>query len=429
VLLVGAALLYVYFRMTPDAGTAGLAAAAVFGTAQGLGYVATRIVLEDQVRAQPGWLLLSQVLVAVILVVLLALGGHWRGADPLQVGLCLAIVLSVGRLVLVERAFPSAGLEKAMPLLGGALLLSYGAMALLLLRNLRLPAWATWRLALAMSLLGVAHLLTYPVAEPDWHSVLAIGGNVAGATMLVMTSVRLVRSAEDRHLAAERLVRTLEGHVRHERTLLHEVASSVAGITAASRLLTGQRGLDREDRERLTQLLLIETARLERLIAAGHDLAGPQPIGEVDLDSLVEPLLLAHEIRGRVVTWRPSHVRVRARRDDLVEVLDLLLDNAARHAHSPSLALTVDRRGDEVDVTVVDEGVGIPPEIAGSVLEWGSHGPSSTGQGIGLNVAQRLMQEQDGYLRVVNRPRGGSTFIVGLPVDGEDHDAAHSAAQ
>ena len=160
---------------------------------------------------------------------------------------------------------------------------------------------------------------------------------------------------------------------------------------------------------------MTETARMERLIAAGHDLAGPQPIGEVDLDSLVEPLLLAHGIRGRVVAWHPSHTRVRARRDDLVEVLDLLLDNAARHAHSPSLALTVDRRGDEIDLTVVDEGVGIPPEIAGSVLEWGSHGPASTGQGIGLHVAQRLVTGMDGRLQIDSRAGSGTRVTITLP--------------
>ena len=391
ILLVGAALLYFYFRLTPDVGTAGLAAAAVFGTAQGLGYVATRIVLEDQVRAQPGWLLLSQVLVAGILVVLLALGGHWRGADPLQVGLCLAVFVSVGRLILVERAIPATTLDKLVAPAGrpapprvrrsGRAAPAQPAAARVgdvaprprdVPARRRPPADLSRRRA----------RLAQPAGDRR---------NVAGATMLIITSIRLVRSAEDRHVAAERLVRTLEGHVREERTLLHQVASSVAGITAASRLLTGQTGLDREDRERLTQLLMAETARMERLIAAGHDLAGPQPIGEVDLDSLVEPLLLAHRIRGRVVAWHPSHARVQARRDDLVEVLDLLLDNAARHAHSPSLALTVDRRGDEIDVAVVDEGVGIPVEIAGSVLEWGSHGPDSTGQGIGLHVAQRLV--------------------------------------
>ena len=412
VLLVGAALLYVYFRVTPNAGTAGLAAAAVFGTAQGLGHVATRIMLEDEVREQPGWLLLSQVVAAGILVLLLATRGHWRGPDPLQVGLGLAIALSVGRVVLVERAIPSATLDTLMPLLGGLLLFSYGAVALLLVRTFQLPDWATWRLALAMGLLGMAQLMTYPAAEPDWRSVLSIGQNVAGATLLVLTTLRLVR--------------TLEGHVRHERTLLHEVASSVAGITAASRLLTGRARLDREDRERLIELLIAETARIERLMASGHHLAGPEPIEEVDLDSLVEPLLLAHRIRGRVVAWQPNHQRVRARRDDLVEVLDLLLDNATRHAGSPNLAVTVDRRGDEVDVTVVDEGVGIAPEVADSVLEWGSHGPSSTGQGIGLHVAQRLVTGMDGRLRIDSRAGSGTRVTITLPA-GEVTRADRSA--
>jgi K+-sensing histidine kinase KdpD len=67
--------------------------------------------------------------------------------------------------------------------------------------------------------------------------------------------------------------------------------------------------------------------------------------------------------------------------------------------------------------------------VSAHMFEWGARGPASTGQGIGLHVAHRLMNEQHGYLRVVNRPRGGATFLVGLPADGEDHDAAHSAAQ
>jgi len=82
-----------------------------------------------------------------------------------------------------------------------------------------------------------------------------------------------------------------------------------------------------------------------------------------------------------------------------------------------------------VEIRVSDSGPGVPRAVAAHMFEWGARGPDSTGQGIGLNVAQRLITEQDGYLRVVNRPRGGSTFIVGLPADGEDHDAAHSAAQ
>ena len=161
---------------------------------------------------------------------------------------------------------------------------------------------------------------------------------------------------------------------------------------------------------------MAETARMDRLIAAGHDLCAPQPITDVDLDELVEPLLLAHGIRGRVVAWHPSRVAVRARRDDLVEVLDLLLDNSARHSRSPITAVTVTRRGDEVDVSVVDQGEGISPEIADSVLEWGAHGASSSGQGIGLNVAHRLVTGMGGRLRIDSCPGAGTHVTITLPV-------------
>jgi signal transduction histidine kinase len=91
---------------------------------------------------------------------------------------------------------------------------------------------------------------------------------------------------------------------------------------------------------------------------------------------------------------------VLARRDQLAAVLDRLLDNAARHAQSPILAVTVERRGDQVEIAVEDEGPGIPPEIADSMLEWGARGATSQGQGIGLNVLLRLVTSMGGQVRI-----------------------------
>jgi signal transduction histidine kinase len=417
ILLAAAGLLYVYYRLTPDSGAAWLAAAAVFGTGQGLGLAALRIVMAERVPQRSVWLLLIQVLVGVILVAMLVL--HRRGGpalDPLQVGLCLAVAISVTRLAVLERSDPSTSLEAVLPLLGAVLLVLYAAMAVLLMRSDRLPAPSTGRLGLVVVLLGTAQVLTYPLAPTDWRSLVAAALNIAGAALLAVTALELVRGALDRQAETDERVRALEGDVRVERTLLHEVAGSVAGISAASRLLTVPTGLGQDERARLTELLVAETARMHRLIAAGHDLSGPLPITDVDLDDLVEDLLLVHGIRGRVVAWHPSRLRVRARRDDLVEVLDLLLDNAARHTQSPILAVTVARRGDEVDVTVVDQGAGISPEVADSVLEWGAHGASSTGQGIGLNVAHRLVTGMGGRLRIDSSPGSGTRVAITLPV-------------
>ena len=417
VLMAAAALFYVYYRFAPDAGAGWLATAAVFGTAQGLAFAAMRVVLELRVPERSAWLLLTQVLVAAILVALLILLGRGaRAVDPLGVGLCLAVAITVARLVVLERGGPSTSLQPLAPTLDASLLVLYGVMAVLLLRSDRLPAAATRRLGLVVVLLGTAQLLSFPIPTSDVRSLVAAALNIGGATVLAVTAVHLVRTAMDHQAETDERVRILEGNVQLERTLLHEVAGSVAGISAATRLLTVRTGLGQDERNRLMELLVAESARMDRLISAGHDLSGPQPITDVDLDDLVEPLLLVHGIRGRVVAWHPSGVGVRARRDDLVEVLDLLLDNAARHSRSPILAVTVTRRGGEVDLTVVDQGAGISPEIADSVLEWGARGASSSGQGIGLNVAHRLVTGMGGQLHIDSSLGSGTRVTITLPV-------------
>ena len=168
VLMAAAALLYVYYRFAPDAGAAWLATAAVFGTAQGLAFAAMRVVLELRVPERSVWLLLTQVLVAAILVALLILLGRGAPAvDPLGVGLCLAVAITVARLVVLERGGPSTSLQPLAPILDASLLVLYGVMAVLLLRSDRLPAAATRRLGLVVVLLGTAQLLTFPIPTSD----------------------------------------------------------------------------------------------------------------------------------------------------------------------------------------------------------------------------------------------------------------------
>jgi signal transduction histidine kinase len=416
-LLAAAALLYVYFRVTPGEDAAWLAVAAVFGTAQGVAYSAMRVVMEDEVRARPAWMLVSQVAVALILVPLLAASGRLRTPmDPIVLGLSLALVVSGARLVLVHRVEPPALLHDLQPALFAAVLLLYGVIGVLLVRRVPIPTSAGWRLAAVVSLLGLAHVLTYPLPPDDWRSLLAVALDVTGATLLAVTSLQLVRTAMARTDRAEEQVRALEALVREDQTLLHEVAGTLAGISAASQLLSEPTRLAPAERHHLEELLASETARVDRLLAGSRVGAPSDDIVDVDLDALIEPLVFAHGIRGRIVAWHPTGHHVWAGRDQLVEVLDLLLDNAARHAQSPIFSVTVERQGSEVDVAVEDQGPGIPPEIAASVLEWGTHGAGSSGQGIGLNVAQRLVTGMGGRLRIESDGDSGTHVVVTLSV-------------
>nr|WP_242680718.1 ATP-binding protein [Nocardioides sp. IC4_145] len=134
---------------------------------------------------------------------------------------------------------------------------------------------------------------------------------------------------------------------------------------------------------------------------------------EVELDRVLEPVVTAHRARGRTVTWRPTGVKALCRPDDIAEVVNILLENAAQHAGTPC-DITVDDTGAGIEITVADQGSGVPAEMARDLFTWGRRGARSTGQGIGLSIAHRLMVEQGGDLRLA--PDGpGARLVAVLP--------------
>jgi signal transduction histidine kinase len=80
-------------------------------------------------------------------------------------------------------------------------------------------------------------------------------------------------------------------------------------------------------------------------------------------------------------------------------------------------ALTIGSRlvGDAVDISVSDTGAGIQREVAERLFE-----PFFTtkpqGTGLGLSIARQITEEHGGELRWENRPGGGATFIIRLPL-------------
>ena len=419
-LVAGAALLYVHLRLTPGSRTGWLTAAAVFGSAQGVANAVLRAVGREPVQAAAEWLPLLEVLVAAVLVTMLAAGDRAEPpGSPLLTGCTLALLFTTVRVVLIGRfelPHPSDLMERGPELPGAVLpsilLVLYTASALLLLRRVGLPAWAGRRMAFSLVLLAVAHVLTFPLPPPDGRSLTAVVLDLVGAGFFVITALRLVRDALARVEDSDRLVTSLEALLRRDQETLHEVAGAVAGISAATHLLrTGQAALDDRDRRRLESLVADENARVERLL--GH--SAQQPITELSLDAVVDPVVLSHQARGRTVEWTSSGVHVRGRADALTEVVAILVDNAAVHSGSSRVELTATAIGELAVLKVTDEGRGIPREQLATVLDWGARGSTSSGRGIGLAVAAQLVADMGGRLEVRSDGHSGTTVRVVLP--------------
>ncbi|MGZ6733296.1 MAG: sensor histidine kinase [Nocardioides sp.] len=136
---------------------------------------------------------------------------------------------------------------------------------------------------------------------------------------------------------------------------------------------------------------------------------------ESSLDGVLCPLVLAHRIRGRVVHWRPSGLQARCRPDDIAQVVNILLENAAWHGGT-AVTLTAATSGEDIEIRVSDRGPGVDPGRAASIFQRGNRGTLSMGQGFGLHIAHRLMSEHGGGLTLVQDAAvPGATFVARLP--------------
>jgi signal transduction histidine kinase len=115
-------------------------------------------------------------------------------------------------------------------------------------------------------------------------------------------------------------------------------------------------------------------------------------------------------------------VAIYADREKLRVVLDNLISNAVKFTPTGGRVwVTLCERGDEVELSVADSGVGIPPEELERVFErfyqieshlTRRHG----GMGLGLSIVKELVELHGGRVWAENDPDRGSRFVVVLPV-------------
>jgi len=119
---------------------------------------------------------------------------------------------------------------------------------------------------------------------------------------------------------------------------------------------------------------------------------------------------LMNRVHGDVLTlnWHATaELRLPYERDDILEMLGNLLDNACKWADS-SVELSIEKDGESYCVRVDDDGPGIEESLREQVQQRGSRlDEHSAGHGLGLGIVRDIVETLQGTVQLLNSPLGG----------------------
>jgi two-component system nitrogen regulation sensor histidine kinase NtrY len=194
-------------------------------------------------------------------------------------------------------------------------------------------------------------------------------------------------------LSAQRLRRRLAGRLAEDRGLLDECTGTIIGEVEGLRRLVD------------------EFSRFARMPSLA-----PKP---TDLFRLLDGVVALYAETHPTVTLRselsPDLPALEADADHLKRAVLNLIDNAVEAgATEVTLATRWEPGADRVQITVADNGAGIPPAAHPKVfLPYFS--TKATGMGLGLPIVHQIVTDHGGQIRVEDNPPRGSRFVIDLP--------------
>jgi two-component system, OmpR family, phosphate regulon sensor histidine kinase PhoR len=216
-------------------------------------------------------------------------------------------------------------------------------------------------------------------------------------------------------------------------TISHELRTPLTPLKGfLSTLLQGAVEDSQEARQEYYEIMLKQTIRLERLITDLLEVSrveADRPLIENETVKLTT--LVGEQVRAFQDQYPNRTIRlevpdrgllVYADHSALGLVVSNLISNAVKYSQPDApVDVTLQAEGNEVIVSVRDQGEGIPfseqERVFDRFYQVGSvHTRKMGGVGLGLYIARRLVEAMSGRLWVESHPGMGSTFFFTLPL-------------
>lgn len=171
------------------------------------------------------------------------------------------------------------------------------------------------------------------------------------------------------------------------------------------------------------EALKADIAEMERMLegylafARGEGAEAPRPTNLTQL--LSETVAQARRNGGVIDLHTEGELTVPLRPNAFRRCLTNLIENATRYAHH--VWVRAGARGDAIEITIDDDGPGIPPDKREEVFKpflrlEGSRNPETGGVGLGLTIARDVVRSHGGEIILADSPNGGLRARLRMPI-------------
>ncbi len=199
----------------------------------------------------------------------------------------------------------------------------------------------------------------------------------------------------------------------------HDLKNAIGGLSNIAYYLSKSLKVENETQKKMLELLSKEVNNLNRRITEVLDMTRVKNVTKTNCDLQSIILLAIAETQTPSITFEQNLIsaQIHADPEKIKQVFTNVITNS-KEAMKNTGIIRIDMQiiSDTIITTITDSGIGMKPEILEQCFDPMFSTKIAKAIGMGLPVAQQIIEMHNGTIKITSEPVKGTTVIISLPL-------------